>query len=92
MGTDLFAVRKKDNLDTNEVNYIVIGYYQIWSDWRDFHWPESLQHFWWKFYDYDSAQYYAKTIRKHYPSDIELLRFVNWLETFDKDIIFQLSI
>lgn len=102
MGIDLCALRKpiiqygtRNDSDTNEDNYIQIDSYQIWSDWRNSDvnsWPKPLQHFWWKIHDSDSAHYYAKTIRKYYPFDIELLRFANWLTKFDKDVIFQLSI
>jgi len=102
MGTDLFALRKpiiqygtRDDSDKNEDNYLQIDSYQIWSDWRNSDvntWPDSLHYFWWKIHDYDSAQYYAKTIRKHYPFDIELIRFANWLTKFDTDIIFHLSV
>lgn len=100
MGTDLFALRKrniqlenKDNTSNNdENNYLQIDSYQIWSDWLDFDWPESLHYFWWKIHDYDSAQYYSKTIRKYYPMDTELIKFADWLGTFNTDIIFKLSI
>ena len=33
-----------------------------------------------------------KKIRKYYPNDKELIRFASWLETFDWDVIFELSI
>jgi len=84
MGTDLFALRKSDRE--------CIDSYQIWSDWRDFIWPECLQNFWWKIHDYNSAQICIANIRKYYPSDIELIRFADWLEKMDIDIIFELSI
>jgi hypothetical protein len=102
MGTDLMALRKPKvqlNMREDEEDEYpkreCIDSYQIWSSWRDSDvnsWPKCLQNFWWKIYDYDSAQFYAKKIRKYYPNDIDLLRFASWLETFDEDIIFELSI
>jgi hypothetical protein len=104
MGMDLFALRKskvllekRDDEDNND-EYLereCIDSYPIWSSWRNSDvntWPKCLQNFWWHIYDYDSAQYCAKKIRKYYPNDKELIRFACWLETFDRDIIFELSI
>ena len=103
MGTDLFALRKpkvqlnmRDDSDDDEytqsecIDSYHISYSWINSDVNS--WPKCLQQFWWKIHDYDSAQFYAKKIRKYYPNDINLLRFASWLETFDEDIIFELSI
>ena len=99
MGTEIVAYRKsKVQLKTREDAELQKEYvdsYQIWKCWRDSDvnsWPNGLQHFWWKIYDFDSAQLYAKKMREYYPKDIELLRFASWLETFDEDIIFELSI
>jgi hypothetical protein len=102
MGTDLVALRKPkvqlNSREDEEDEYPqreCIDSYRIFSTWRNSDvnsWPKCLQNFWWKIYDYDSAQFYAKKIRKYYPNDIDLLRFASWLETFDKDIIFELSI
>ena len=103
MGMDLFALRKpkvqlnrrEDSDDDEYLQRECIDSYQIFSTWRNSDvnsWPKCLQNFWWKIYDYDSAQFYAKKIRKYYPNDIDLLRFASWLETFDEDIIFELSI
>jgi hypothetical protein len=99
MGTDLIAVRKpklqvgkRDDLKKDNE---YIDSYQIWSSWRDSNintWPEPLQNFWWKINDHDSAQSCAKNIRNYYPYDKELIRFAEWLEKFDTDIIFILSI
>lgn len=101
MGTDLFALRKpkvqlnrREDSDDEYPSREYIDSYQIWKSWRDSDinsWPKCLQYFWWKIYDYDSAQFYAKKIRKYYPNDIKLLRFASWLETFDEDIMFELS-
>ena len=98
MGTDLVAYRKPNvqmgiRKDNPEKEYI--DSYQIWTSWRDSNvntWPNCLQHFWWKIHDFDSAQVCATNIRKYYPYDKELCRFASWLESFDSDIIFELSI
>ena len=104
MGTDLFALRKPkiilenrddENEDEPYPERECIGSYQIWSSWRNSdvnNWPKCLQHFWWHIYDYDSGQYNAKKIRKYYPNDKELILFAAWLESFDTDVIFELSI
>ena len=103
MGTDLLALRKPKILlekiddSDNEVypQRECIGSYQIWSFWRDTDvnsWPKCLQNFWWHIYEYDSAQHYAKKIREYYTKDTELILFASWLESFDTDIIFELSI
>lgn len=104
MGTDIVALRKQkvqfniheDELD-NEYPFPQSEYidsYQIWKKWRDSDinsWSNCLQNFWWKIYDYESAQIYIKKIRKYYPNDIDLLQFAFWLEKFDDDIIFEIS-
>jgi len=102
MGTDLTALRKSKVLlgEKNNEVYIQRDYidsYRIWTDWIDADvdsWPEGLQYFWWKIHNYESAQYYAKKIKKYYSnvSNQELIIFASWLETFDADIIFELSI
>ena len=103
MGTDLVALRKPkvqldrrdDSEDEGYPQRECVDSYRISSSWRNSDvnsWPKCLQQFWWKIYDYDSAQYYAKKIRKYYLNDINLLKFASWLETFDEDIIFELSI
>lgn len=105
MGTHLFALRKpivllekrddEDNDDEVLLKRECIDSYCIWSSWRNSDvnsWPKCLQYFWWHIYDYDSAQYCATNIRKYYPNDKELIHFASWLETFDRDIIFELSI
>ena len=108
MGTDIVALRKpkiqfnnirEDELD-DEYPYPYpqkecIDSHQIWKKWRDSDidsWPNCLQNFWWKIHDYKSAQIYIKKIRKYYPNDIDLLQFTFWLEKFDEDIIFEISI
>ena len=98
MGTDLIAYRKPNvqigtREDTTEKEYM--DSYRIWESWRDSNvntWPVCLQNFWWKIQDYDSAQVCATNIRKYYSYDTELCRFASWLECFDSDIIFELSI
>jgi len=99
MGTDIVAYRKQKvqigirEEDITEKEYI--DSYQIWTSWRESNintWPVCLQHFWWKIHDYDSAHECINNIRKYYPYDKELCRFASWLESFDKDIIFELSI
>jgi hypothetical protein len=98
MGTDLMAYRKPNvqhgiREDTIEKEYI--DSYRIWENWRDSNintWPKCLQNFWWKIHDYESAQTCATNIRKYYLYDTELCRFASWLESFDTDIIFELSI
>jgi len=99
MGIDLIATRKakrqvgKREEEVTKDEYI--DSYQIWSSWRDSNintWPEPLHNFWWKINDYDSAQSCAKNIRNYYPYDKELIRFAYWLEQFDSEIIFFLSI
>ena len=100
MGTDLVAYRKpRVEIGTREENTDIkmeyIDSYQIWKSWRDSNvntWPNSLQNFWWKIHDYDSAHECVTNIRKYYPYDKELCRFASWLESFDSDIIFELSI
>ena len=104
MGTDLIALRKsklilekRDNEDNDDVLFQreYIDSHQIWKCWSDSDlnsWPKCLQHFWWHISDYNSAQYYAQKIRKYYSDDINLIRFASWLETFDEDTIFELSI
>jgi hypothetical protein len=103
MGTDLVALRKPkvqfnrrdDSEDEDYPQRECVDMYQIFSSWRNADvnsWPKCLQNFWWKIYDYYSAQYYAKKIRKYYSNDINLIKFASWLETFDEDIIFELSI
>jgi hypothetical protein len=103
MGMDLFALRKSkvsikqmDDFDDEvHLQREFIDSYSIWSSWRNSDidaWPKCLQNFWWHIYDYNSAQYYTKKIRKYYPNDKELIRFAYWLETFDRDVIFELSI
>lgn len=103
MGTDLIALRKskiqlqkRDNHDNDVfIKREYIDSYQIWKCWRDSDlnsWPKCLHHFWWHISDYNSAQYYAKKIRKYYSDDINLIQFASWLETFDKETIFELSI
>lgn len=102
MGTDLLALRKPkillENRDESDDELYpereCIDSYRIWAKWRNSDvnsWPKCLQHFWWHIYDYESAQYCAKKIRKYYPNDRELILFAVWLETFDTDIIFELS-
>jgi hypothetical protein len=86
MGTDLFALKKTDNT--------VVDSYQIWKCWRDSDvntWPKCLQYFWWHIHDHESAQECAKNIREWCPFDKELIRFAIWLEQFDHDIFFELS-
>ena len=98
MGTDLIAVRKAKiqvgkRKEVAEDEYI--DSYQIWSNWRDSNintWPEPLQNFWWKIHDYDSAQSCVKNIRNYYPYDKELIRFADWLEKFNTDITFEISV
>jgi len=101
MGIDIFALRKQkvqlnsiDNLHEKLQQKEYIDSHQIWSIWSDSDinlWPKCLQQFWWKIYDYDSAQFCAKKIRKYYSNDIDLLQFASWLETFDEDTIFEIS-
>lgn len=103
MGTDLMALRKpKIILDKRDDEFDdevypqreCIDSYRIWSTWRNSDvnsWPKCLQNFWWHIYDYESGQYYAKKIRQYYPNDKELILFASWLETFDSDVIFELS-
>ena len=89
MGVDLVAYHYCK--EKEEKKYI--DYYQIWSEWRDFdHWPDCLQHFWWKIHDYDSAHECIQNIRTYYPRDTELILFVSWLEKMDTDILFEVSI
>ena len=99
---DIWALRKtkiqfnnRNDLGDEYLQKEYIDSYQIWSSWRDSDinsWPQCLQHFWWKIYDYDSAQLCAKKIKKYYPKDIDLLLFAYWLEAFDDNVIFELSI
>ena len=104
MGTDLVAFRKtkvqiEKRDDNNDDDVLVkreyIDSFCIWKIWRDSDvnsWPKCLQYFWWHIHDYDSAEYYTKKIREYYPNDKELIIFASWLETFDEEVIFELSI
>jgi hypothetical protein len=95
MGTDLFAFRKSQVINIHDEVYIQRDYissYPIWSNWTDYEWPECLQYFWWHIYDYNSGLEYAKKIREYYPKDEELILFATWLEKFETNVIFELSI
>jgi hypothetical protein len=60
-----------------------IDSFQILKEWRDSDvntWPECLHNFWFKIYDYKSAQTYIKNIKKYYSEDQDLLDFASWLK------------
>lgn len=95
MGTDLFAFRKSQIVNTDNETIIQKDYvssYPIWSSWRHYEWPECLQYFWWHIYNYNSGLEYAKKIREYYPYDEELIFFASWLEGFETNISFEISI
>ena len=104
MGWDLIASKKCQNImyncrDENENNEntkenYILDSFRISASWRDSEpksWPQSLQYFWFHIIDYESAQFYSKEIKKYYDKDEYLIQFANWLEKFDNDIVFDLS-
>lgn len=98
MGMDLIAYRKPNiqyGMRETRIEPKYVDSYKIWNEWSDsnvYSWPDCLQNFWWKIYDYDSAHECARNIRKYYSFDKELINFACWLEKMGIDIIFELHL
>ena len=71
-----------------------LGSFRILRSWRDsdpLTWPQVLRYFWLGVYDHESARRCARNIRKYYPEDGNLIKLADWLEKFDKVVVFELS-
>lgn len=75
---------------------ILIESHQIYGAWRNSDpetWPIELRYFWSKLErNNKSVKEVVRNIRNYYPVDTELLSFADWLEQFDDNVFFEISL